>query len=100
MATMKCITCGGVYETEQSRGARYFHACPPIERARVVRLGATIDVNTKDVQPTDTVLKLFNVPMADARDENVKITGTDKQGNPTTAPKSEGKGATDVTAAK
>lgn len=96
MATMQCNTCEGVYESVLPDGMLYFHSCPPVELVTVERDGDKLDVPRADVLDTDKVLSSRFVPMADARDENVKITGTDKAGNPIVELKAEGKGATEV----
>lgn len=92
MATMKCKTCGGEYVDVLPDGLRYFHACPPIERAHIERLGVQSDIDAKDVKVGDTVLKTFAIQRPNARDENVVITGYDKSGDPITAMKSAGAG--------
>lgn len=97
---MKCTNCGGVYESLQADATRYFHACPPIELVTIDRLGAISEVPRDEVLVTDKELRSRFVLPPDGRDENVKITGTDAKGNPTTTVKAEGKGATDITAAK
>ena len=28
---VQCLTCGGSYLTEDSKGFEYFHACPPVD---------------------------------------------------------------------
>lgn len=73
---MRCKTCEGTYEPVLPSGARYFHACPPEFDADNQRW----------------------IERKDKRDENVRVTGLDKNGNPQTTAKSEGKGSATVSA--
>lgn len=114
----KCKSCGGVYEPKGSRGEAYYHACPPVVRVAVERDGAATTVPLADLKATDTitvqrgdktekVLVSAQLPddqrlgdtfaeRGDKRDENVTITGYDKQGSAQTAAKHAGKGVETV----
>jgi len=114
MALMRCKSCGGEYDPLPTDGVPYFHACPPITTVHVERAGNPIDVPLADVRATDllfveragAIVRVLpaafvetdrrsgdqQIQRADKRDENVKVTGYDKTGNPIVAPKSEGKG--------
>lgn len=92
MATMQCNSCGGVYETLQRDGLLYYHACPPIQRARVERLGVQIDVDLADVGIGDKVIELFDAEHPNKRDENVIQVPT-PEGKLVSRAKSEGLGA-------
>jgi hypothetical protein len=96
MALMKCRSCGGVYETDQHRSTKYFHACPPIELVTVDRLGVVLEVERKDVAPDDRELRARLVPRPGARDENVRVTGFDRNGTAETARKADGDGVDPV----
>jgi len=55
---VKCNACGATYEPVLADGTRYFHACAPATRRRVMRAGAPMDVPLDQVQPTDTITVL------------------------------------------
>jgi hypothetical protein len=115
MALMRCLSCDGVYETQQRDGLRYFHVCPPSVVTEVVRDGKRIQIAIGDLQGTDLLTvrrdgKLDQVAAAalteadvrlndqeverdNARNENVKIVGFDKAGKALVEPKAAGAGA-------
>lgn len=66
----RCKSCGGTYVPVGADGLTYYHACPPVWD----------DSNKRYVE------------RADKRDENVRVTGHDKDGRPIVEPKSPGKG--------
>ena len=92
MALMRCKSCGGEYDPLPTDGVPYFHACPPITTVHVERAGAIVRVLPAAFVETDRRSGDQQIQRADKRDENVKVTGYDKTGNPIVAPKSEGKG--------
>lgn len=92
---LRCNVCQGEYAAVGLDGARYFHVCPPITRAQVVRDKATIVVDRTDVLPTDTFVQLVTVPRPGGRDENVDPTKRDAQNRPLA--KADGAGATKLT---
>lgn len=96
MATRRCNSCDGTYETVLADGTRYFHACPPIHRARVRRGLVEQVVDLADVLPTDDRLAEVFVARLNHRDENVQVVGTDTSGSAVTAPKADGAGAAEV----
>ena len=96
MARMRCTTCGGTYQTDQARGTRYFHACPPIDRVTIERDGRTTTVDRADVLESDTVLEETVEPRPDARDENVVVDDYKDDGTAITRPRREGRGTTEV----
>lgn len=96
MALMKCESCGGVYETDQERQTRYFHACPPIEVVTVDRAGAIVTVPREEVQPDDKPIRAKVIPRPDGRDENVVVVDHKVDGTAVAAIKSEGKGVTPI----
>lgn len=96
MALVKCRSCRGVYETEQHRNTKYFHACPPIELVTVERLGVVREVERKDVTPDDVELRSRLAPRPGGRDENVRVTGFDRNGSAETARKADGAGVDPV----
>lgn len=51
----QCLACLGTYEPVSKDGSLYFHACPPLARARVRRAAVWQMVAIADVQPTDEV---------------------------------------------
>lgn len=79
---LKCKTCGGEYEPAPAGGAKYFHACPPIDRATIDRLGVVSDVDASTVKAGDKLIKQFAIDRPNHRDENVIVIGYDKTGNP------------------
>lgn len=114
----RCRVCGGVYASILSDGVRYFHSCPPEIRVRVRRGSAVLEVSLADLRPNDEIpvrrdgaevwiqqgtmqpgdewLYRRDVPRENARDENVRIVGVDKNGVTITVPRAEGAGAEDV----
>lgn len=96
MAKMKCRTCGGTYDTDQARGTKYFHACPPIDIVTVDRAGEIKTMPLDDMLPGDILLTATTEPRPDARDENVVVTDYTKEGSAVTAVKREGRGTTPI----
>lgn len=92
MATMKCQSCNGVYESLGPDDVPYTHACGPvtrvaIERGGVAQLvdlaavrdtdvltvqrnGAEVQVSVKETQPDDVRIGDVTAPRPNARNEN------------------------------
>lgn len=92
MPMVKCRTCNGTYEPLQADGTRYYHACPPLERATVDRLGALVDVDARTVQPGERVVRQFTIDRPNHRDENLKVIAFDASGNAIVDMKAPGAG--------
>lgn len=71
---LQCQTCGGTYYLIQADGARYFHACPPVDYSRVQRLDGSTTVVPPGDEGIRLIVELVPVPRPDARDENVHQT--------------------------
>jgi hypothetical protein len=93
MAMMQCMSCGGVYETDQPGGYRYFHSCPPIALVTVDRGGIELEIAAALVQTGDVERRRRYVDRLDKRDENVRVTDYKADGTAIAAAKSEGKGS-------
>ncbi len=63
MPRYKCNACEGEYETPQSDGAGYFHACPREKITEHVQIGPDGKVISPEVR----------VPWPDRRDENLRV---------------------------
>jgi hypothetical protein len=71
MATVRCVTCGGVYDTTLPDGSAYYHACPPRTRLRIRAADGTrqvvdgrVIVETDDDGRGGTVVRLeFDPPL-------------------------------------
>jgi hypothetical protein len=63
MATVKCLSCGATYDTVQSDGNIYFHACPPDK----VTTPAVFDATG-----TKLVSAEVRTPIANPRNENIR----------------------------
>jgi hypothetical protein len=115
MATVKCETCGGVYDQTIADGSRYFHTCPPLLKLRVRLADGTIELRDGRVvfdeeddprggkrrtmkiapplKPGETFLEEVPVERPDHRDENVK----GGQGRERSERKKDGKGTSTAT---
>lgn len=77
---VQCRSCGGVYETVQPGGARYFHACPPLS---VVELAAAVEagaVTLPDGETPDIAVARRTYERENKRDENRPSTNEEHAG--------------------
>lgn len=88
----RCNTCQGEYDDQGKDGSLYFHACPPIQRARVKRGEEELELDLEQALETDQVLERFAIERPDARDENRNPNDRDERGRAQI--RSEGKGRT------
>lgn len=117
MAT-QCTTCGGIYEPVGADGCAYFHTCPPITYAAVVRNGkaglvsiqklaaddlitverdgAAVQIAAGNMLPGDVRLGDVSRPRPNARNENVTTAIVDGARTPTII--AEGAGAVELPA--
>lgn len=68
--SLRCRTCGGIYDPVQADGMLYFHACPPLQQVKIRRGAAELLVNPDRVLPGDIVLDRVQVARPNRRDEN------------------------------
>jgi len=94
MARYKCNTCQGEYDDTGSDGMLYFHACPPIVRARVRREGQELEVDASEIQEKEQVLEYRSIARPDHRDENKNAADRDDRG--AARMRAEGRGRTVV----
>jgi hypothetical protein len=80
MARYQCNTCQGEYDELGADGMLYFHACPPLHRARVRREGQELELEASELRETDEVLERRTINRPDHRDENRNPNDRDERG--------------------
>lgn len=94
---LRCNTCGGEYDELMPDGLRYFHKCPPVVYAVVVRNKEKVAVPQADVAKDEPIVDYLYIDRPNARDENV-VQIRDEHDTFVSVAKANGAGVTPIAA--